>query len=623
MKTEKNIFNLGGAAIASGGFGCVFLPPLKCKGVERPTGKVVSKLLTTKNAEDEFNEAKDIQTMLKTNLSQDIYNRFFIFPEKKCEPDALTKDDLVNFENKCTNLTKIGITSGTINKKLDSVRIIELTNGGYDLKKTIKDMKTTQDLSKMNSAIIELLKNAIIPMNRLGILHFDLKSPNILVGDNYQLRLIDWGLSVISKNNKIPSGSTSRPIQYNLPFSTVLFNKKIINDINNDLKKLHFEVNYKEAIKPELSTIIHKIIVRHFKNSDRGHISYVSGNIKNLFNITDEKDFFIHNLLTNYLTEAVINFINPKTKTFDDTKYFNDVCMKNCDIWGLITVYDDIVYHYGSFIKPTISQVKQLRTLVIRYLYSPEFAGKPIDVDNLIKELNDILPMSGDIQRLKQGSNTTKKVDIIKHKSKSLDNKNNSVIDLVSTDSVNHSPVKKKTRRKRCKNGTRRNKKTGECEDKNKVQIPNQVKPTVAEPESTSDTGSILESMGLISKPAKNIPIVKKQKVVIGEQKVINGEKMTRKRCKNGTRRNKKTGECENINGPLKSSKKQDTSGLYTNTSSGESETNEFMSVSKTTPPGAKSSIKNIQDKQPEPINYNKQNTDNAEPPSLFTRLGF
>ena len=179
MKTKKYNFNLGGQAIASGGFGCVFLPPLKCKGDERPTGKVVSKLLTTLNAADEFNEAKDIQTMLQTNLSMDIYNRFFIFPEKLCEPDALTKDDLTNFEQKCSNLTKVGITANAINKNLDAVRIIELANGGSDLKNVIKQMKTINELSKLNKSIIELLTSAVVPINRLGILHFDLKSPNI------------------------------------------------------------------------------------------------------------------------------------------------------------------------------------------------------------------------------------------------------------------------------------------------------------------------------------------------------------------------------------------------------------------------------------------------------------
>jgi len=154
-----------------------------------------------------------------------------------CEPDSLTKDDLINFENKCKNLTKIGITSNTLNTTLDSIRIIEMVNGGSDLSHAIKLNKTIPELEKMNNGIIGLLTDAIVPMNKLGILHFDLKSANILIDDSSQLRIIDWGLSVISKNNRIPSGSTSRPIQFNLPFSTVLFNKKIMNHINLELKK--------------------------------------------------------------------------------------------------------------------------------------------------------------------------------------------------------------------------------------------------------------------------------------------------------------------------------------------------------------------------------------------------
>ena len=69
MSINKNIVldnytSFGGEAIAAGGFGCVFLPPLKCKGEDRPTGKVVSKLLTKSNATSEFREAKDIQPAL-------------------------------------------------------------------------------------------------------------------------------------------------------------------------------------------------------------------------------------------------------------------------------------------------------------------------------------------------------------------------------------------------------------------------------------------------------------------------------------------------------------------------------------------------------------------------------
>jgi len=615
MKTDKNMFGLGGRAIASGGFGCVFLPPLKCKGVERPTGKIVSKLLTTNNAIAEFNEAKEIQSILQTNLSLEIYNRYFIFPEKLCEPEALTNDDLDNFEKKCKNLTKVGITSKNINQKLYALGVIELTNGGSDLATTIEGMRTMNDLSKLNKNIIDLLKNAIVPMNRLGVLHFDLKSANILSDDDSQLRIIDWGLSVISKDNKIPSGSTSRPIQYNLPFSTVLFNKKITNDIDDALKKMHFESNYKETIKPELSAVIHNIVVKQFSGSDRGHIRYVSGNIKSLFNVTGEKDFFIYNLLSNYLTEAVINFINPQTKTFDDTKYFNDVCAKNCDIWGLITVYDDIVAHYEGISQKLPINLKRLRLLVMRYLYSSEFAGKPIDIDNLVLDLKDIIPFSGDITKNTSNKNSIKQaetknnsiIDLTtidtknspgknKNVSKTVNANQNGVADFVFNDSDVSSPVKTKTkmktkRNKRCKNGTRRNTKTNECEDINGVRVPEQIAsqtppppPTTSPPTLSPIPPSLLERFGLLPNDVKQIDAVKKTKVVIGEKK-------GRKRCKNGTRYNKKTGECDSINRTKKATAQD--------------------RVATEQIPDAIAQV---------PVASGK---DVVEPPSLFTRLGF
>lgn len=174
--------------------------------------------------------------------------------------------------------------------------------------------------------------------------------------------------------------------------------------------------------------------------------------------------------------------------------------MQNCDVWGLITVYNDIINQADMLGAGRSGKVKQLRLLVMRYLYSPEFAGKPIDVDILIKELKDIMPFSS----------TTKKVNVVKNVNKSTDSKEKNVQDYVSTGSVNSSSLKKKTRRKRCKNGTRRNKKTGECEEINRVSTPT----TDAEPvvESSDDTGSLLESIGLFSKPEKINPVVKKTK---------------------------------------------------------------------------------------------------------------
>ena len=50
----------GGKVIASGGFGCVFDPPLRCKGNPR-VKNMVSKLMIERYVESEYNEIQKIK----------------------------------------------------------------------------------------------------------------------------------------------------------------------------------------------------------------------------------------------------------------------------------------------------------------------------------------------------------------------------------------------------------------------------------------------------------------------------------------------------------------------------------------------------------------------------------
>jgi len=71
---EKNINNKsGGKVIASGGFGCVFLPALKCKGSNKRLKNTVSKLMTIKNAKDEYHEIHNIRDKLKMITNYEDY----------------------------------------------------------------------------------------------------------------------------------------------------------------------------------------------------------------------------------------------------------------------------------------------------------------------------------------------------------------------------------------------------------------------------------------------------------------------------------------------------------------------------------------------------------------------
>ena len=59
------MYNKGGKVLASGGFGCVFSPALKCKNTKKREYGKISKLMTEKHAIQEYKEIKNIREKLK------------------------------------------------------------------------------------------------------------------------------------------------------------------------------------------------------------------------------------------------------------------------------------------------------------------------------------------------------------------------------------------------------------------------------------------------------------------------------------------------------------------------------------------------------------------------------
>ena len=57
-------FKNGGKVIASGGFGCIFRPALKCKTRKNIPGQI-TKLMTAKHAHTEFNEIEKFKKRFK------------------------------------------------------------------------------------------------------------------------------------------------------------------------------------------------------------------------------------------------------------------------------------------------------------------------------------------------------------------------------------------------------------------------------------------------------------------------------------------------------------------------------------------------------------------------------
>ena len=393
-KNKNKIKNLkylrskkGGEVIDAGGYGCIFSPALRCKNSNTRKGDI-TKLLEKRNAEEEWREMKNVK-----NIVQKIpnYEKYFLLSNIfKCEPNTITEDDMKNI-NICENaLGSIGISTSEINKNLDKLEIINMPNGGEDLLKIITKNKET--FKTINNLLLNLLENAILPMNKLGFFHSDIKAQNILFLEN-NVRLIDWGISVNINNlpiKIIPDEIKNNKLQYNCPFTRIIFNNIFDEYYQNHIK------NNKSVIENnnELSTLLQVTMFNYYiyfhKLTGSGHENFINNYfIPEFFNINGIKNVPLDFNLTAYIfsiymTKILLKYIDFKDRSFRKIDYFNEVYIKNLDIWGFLSVYFEYIMNsYSKTLKINISNI------IIDYLYSDDYSDKPIDISKLKTSLKN------------------------------------------------------------------------------------------------------------------------------------------------------------------------------------------------------------------------------------------
>jgi hypothetical protein len=404
----------GGKAIAAGGFGCVFRPALKCKGKAREPG--ISKVLIKKYALSEMNEIQKVSNIL-TRIPN--YTDYFvgIGSTSICELEKLTDADRDGFDTKCSNLTDIGINSTNINSNLNKLRSIDSPYGGLEPDGFLKSKQFTLDnFTKLNTSLINLLNNGVVPMNKLGLFHLDLKGPNILIGDDYKSRIIDWGLSGIQTNSGvIPNAAKDRPFMYNAPFCVCLFQNEfkpfLKNKINNIVKTLGVPISSLIEIKEDIRLGMNEWVLKFINLGYKGHYDYIQTVLLNEIlidyaNYPKQNDVFtsktyLTNFIINALTEIVINY-TTLTGDFRDIDYFNNVYKHNVDVWGVLSTYYDILTLCRS--KITSNKLTNQENAILshnivslmhKYLFNPNQQIEPIDIKSLTRDLKILNTISG------------------------------------------------------------------------------------------------------------------------------------------------------------------------------------------------------------------------------------
>ena len=439
-KTRKNHEDAG-AAIAAGGFGCVFRPPIMPRD-SKDIAKVnsqpyISKLMQRRYARDEMAEVNKILPMIKKIPNS---NRYFlldgIFITERFGP--LNTEDKRDFELKCQNLTSLGINVKNINNNLAGLACMYIPDGGISINDAMKQLSINigngiaseiNVFGKLNYAMIDTLENAIVPMNKAGLIHLDLKGDNMLVSSNYyhetkllEVKIIDWGLAGIIPNDTSGpiDAAQDRPIQFNCPPTAVLFNSNTQDLIKKYLQILfsgtsHKNIVFSSAVCKNLAALI-------IKNSQQsvgeGHSRYVAHQVKNLtrpmyqyrelkgWNVTSDcfqKDSMIQAFTVNYVAAALEAYLKPGkhgglTYKFLEKEYFQEVYRHNVDIWGFLMAYQDLISavvsrSYTAYKNSTVCQL--LSDILFKYCYSPNYAARKIPINDVKRDLERVSAAAG------------------------------------------------------------------------------------------------------------------------------------------------------------------------------------------------------------------------------------
>lgn len=334
----------GGIPIFAGAQGCVFKPALKCNDQPRNDNDgTVSKLEERINAEAEMREYEQIKQYL---MQIKDYPQYFSVQAHLCEPDALEPRDLHKFDDVCINFKMQGlnISAANVNDNLGKLRMINMPDLGIDLTQWMDQSAINADrICKLNEHVSNLLIHAVGPMNRLGVIHNDLKSENIMIDRNNHSRIIDWGLAGISTASQvIPVRHFMRnPVTFNRPFSTMVISPEVMELYSSSVLKpmTHTRDLTVDDIKHFTRSTYKKYITAY---DDAGY-KYLQYIFKSMFG---GDDAMLMDAVATYTAEVLHHFTDHDTRTFRLNDYFSNVYRHNTDVWGLMSVF------YALFMLP-------------------------------------------------------------------------------------------------------------------------------------------------------------------------------------------------------------------------------------------------------------------------------
>lgn len=393
----------GGKAIASGGYGCVLRPAIKCQGDRSRKKGYISKLLTIKAAKEEMQEISDALKIIKRIPN---YSKYFAVTDyKMCIPGTLTSEDKRRYKYECA--MPLGISLQDFDRKrIAEVRAIISPDLGTDVSKSLKILISVRPkelklfLGKFNIQAADFLEKGLSQLQKHQYYHSDVKPQNLMTDFNESditesfnyIKLIDFGLA-------LPYNATALDVNtyflFNSPFTALFFSTSNAQSLNRKIQRSLVDKELTEHARNLLRSELEGYGRYLFSISKEGHIPYILEVGSSAFNMTQSQftDFIIQ-LWSEYVLEAVAATLKHMKQTNKETyfsrqPYWDTVYKHNLDIWGFLTCFLILASYANLYGYPEIGSI-YLERIVNKYLYNPIYGGRKIPVNEVCAELRDI-----------------------------------------------------------------------------------------------------------------------------------------------------------------------------------------------------------------------------------------
>jgi hypothetical protein len=192
-------------------------------------------------------------------------------------------------------------------------------------------------------------------------------------------------------------------MQYQHPFSTILFSKNVLQDYEDFLSVLKKQGKHidRESLRifatAQYSNFkndynkIHKYLASVFIDAYKeDFLRMVKGNIL-FIDDTITEDIYI-NYVVNYVVDVLFEYTNHTTNTLNLGKYFKHVYMHNVDIWGMISIYYELIKKPFDNYKLSSNEYKiyiqMLMNILVKNIF--ENGAKVIKVGKLVHDIKKV-----------------------------------------------------------------------------------------------------------------------------------------------------------------------------------------------------------------------------------------